>query len=271
MPLPYNQFPSQGPTALLDDSEGFDPMAAVPKAPPSEDASPVHLVGNPGGGVPGMPSPQGARPDVPRGPQAVPSAPSPGRQAAPQGGGYQWLDDNYAQAYKQMMRQKFPDMDEQKFNAYAEYGLAKQRGMVAAQNKKLLAQPLGKYFSALQQEATAKTNVEAIMEGMKSKQAEFMRPDGSMAPEWMPYQDKIDAALHRAKQATEARKRTQDFLGKHGVKPQYLENPVTVMEFMRQLAAGDPGTANEVPDDDPIEQFGDQQTDGFDPTAGVLR
>ncbi|MBP7482196.1 MAG: hypothetical protein KA788_06660 [Lacunisphaera sp.] len=272
MPPRYNAFQEQGPTALLDGAQPFDPMPTAPENDAPEDASPIHLVGNPGAG-PSMPSPKGVRPDVPRGPQAVPGTPAPGKPQAPapQQGGYQGIDDNYVQAYKEVLRQKFPGMDEKKLNQYADYGIAKQRGKIAAQNKKLLAKPLGRYFSALQQEANAKTNVEAVMEGMKSKQAEFLNPDGTMSPQWMPYQDKIDAAVHRAKQATEARKRTQEFLGQHGVKPEYLESPVTVMEFMRQLAAGDPGTAGEVGDDDPLEVFGDQQTDGFDPTAGVLR
>lgn len=271
MPARYNSFPEQSPTALIDGPQSFDPMPTAPENDMPEDASPVHLVGNPGGGPP-MLSPKGMRPDVPRGQEAVPSAPAPQRpKAAPQQGAYQGIDDNYVNAYKEVLRQKFPGMDEQKLNQYADYGIAKQRGKIAAQNKKLLAQPLGKYFSALQQEANARTNAEAVMEGMKSKQAEFLNPDGTMSQDWMPFQDKIDAALHRAKQATERRKQTQDFLGKHGVKPEYLESPVTVMEFMRQLAAGDPGTAGEVPDDDPLEVFGDQQTDAFNPGADVLR
>ncbi len=35
-----------------------------------------------------------------------------------------------------------------------------------------------------------------------------------------------------------------------GIKPEYLSNPVTVMEFMRHLAAGDPSEASDIPGDD---------------------
>ena len=270
MPPRYNAFPEQSPTALLDGDASFDPMAAVPRNAGADDASPMHLIGNPGSG-PGMPAPTGTRPNVPTGQPSTQSAPAPGRQAAPQQGGFQNIDDNYVQAYRQMMRQEFPDMDEKRFNAYVDYGIAKQRGKLAAQNKKLLAKPLGQYFGALQQESTARNNVEALRESMKAKQAEFMRPDGSMEPEWMPYQDKIDSAIMRAQQAGTRRKQMQEHLGKYGVKPEYLENQITLMEFMRQLAGGDPSTAAEIGDDDPLEVFGDGQTDAYDPSAGVLR
>ena len=270
MPPRYNSFPDQSPTALLDGPQSVGAMPDTPEHDVAEDASPIHLVGNPGSS-PGMPSPKGVRPDVPRGQQAVPGTPAPGRQAAPQQGGFQNIDDNYVQAYRQMMRQEFPDMDEKRFNAYVDYGIAKQRGKMAAQNKKLLAKPIGQYFGALQQESTARNNVEALRESMKAKQAEFMRPDGSMAPEWMPYQDKIDSAIMRAQQAGTRRKQMQEHLGKYGVKPEYLENQITLMEFMRQLAGGDPSTASEIEDDDPLETFGDGQTEDFNPSAGLLR
>ena len=270
MPPRYNAFPEQSPTALLDSEYSFDPMAAVPQNAGADESSPVHLVGNPGA-APQMPAPTGTRPNVPTGQQGVQSEPTPGRQAAPQQGGFPNLDDKYVQAYRQAMRQQFPDMDEKRFNAYVDYGIAKQRGKMAAQNKKLLAKPIGQYFGALQQESTARNNVEALRESMKAKQAEFMRPDGSMAPEWMPYQDKIDSAIMRAQQAGTRRKQMQEHLGKYGVKPEYLENQITLMEFMRQLAGGDPSTAQEIEDDDPLEVFGEQQTDEFTPSAGLLR
>ena len=271
MPPRYTPFPEQSPTALVDGPQSFDPMPTAPENDMPEDASPIHLVGNPGAG-PSMPAPKGIRPDVPRGPQAVPGTPAPGRQpASPQPGGFQNIDDNYVEAYKEVLRQKFPGMDEQKLNQYADYGIAKQRGKLAAQNKKLLAKPLGQYFGALQQESTTRTNVEALRESMKAKQSEFLRPDGSMAPEWMPYQDKIDAAIMRAEQSSKRRKQMQEHLGKYGVKPEYLENQITLMEFMRQLAGGDPSTAQEIGDDDPLEVFGEQQTDEFTPSAGLLR
>ena len=260
-PRPYGDT-----SAYLNDEVGMGMIS--PENVPDE--SPIHLIGNPGS-APGMPSPKGVRPDVPRGQQAVPGMPTPGRQATPQGGGFSTIDDNYVEAYKEVLRQKFPGMDEQKLNQYADYGIAKQRGKMAAQNKKLLAKPIGQYFGALQQESTARNNVEALRESMKAKQAEFMRPDGSMAPEWMPYQDKIDSAIMRAQQAGTRRKQMQEHLGKYGVKPESLENQITLMEFMRQLAGGDPSTASEIEDDDPLETFGDGQTEDFNPSAGLLR
>lgn len=264
--------------ALADDDDGtnqeYDPgmhtEAPGPGVEP-DPASPVTLVGNPGT-PPSLPAPQGARPNVPRGPNAVPSAPAPGRAAAPAGGGgYTNIDDNYINAYKEVLKEKFPGMDEKKLNALADYGISKQRGKLAAQNKRQLAQPLGKYFGALQGETSARNNVEALREGMKAKQAEFLRPDGSMAPEWAPYQDKIDAAIMRADQAATKRKQLEQHLSKYGVKPEYLENQVTLMEFMRQLAGGDPSTAGDVGEDDPVDIFGDEQSQDFNPSAGLLQ
>jgi hypothetical protein len=171
--------------------------------------------------------------------------------AAPQAGGYRGITDQDIQAYRERMRQQFPDMPEQEFEQHVQYGVAKQRGRVAAQNKKLLAAPLGKYFSFLQKEMSARQNVEATNERFKSKKFEadaITDPDARIQM-WMPYQDRINAAIKKAEGITQRRKQIQQSLENMGVKPEYLENPVTVMEFMRQLAAGDPGQAD-IPDDD---------------------
>ncbi|MFO0733748.1 MAG: hypothetical protein U0361_22875 [Nitrospiraceae bacterium] len=106
MPPRYNPFPDQSPTALLDGAEPFDAMPAEGQDL-QDDASPLHLVGNPGS-VPGMPAPKGVRPDVPRGQQAVPGTPAPGRASGATTRGFQNIDDNYVEAYKEVLRQKFP-------------------------------------------------------------------------------------------------------------------------------------------------------------------
>lgn len=262
-----------------EDNGDYPPDQGMSHTPPGagapmDPASPVTLVGNPGSGPPSMPAPKGARPDVPRGPNAVPSAPAPGRAAAPAGGGGFQLDDDTIASYKEVLRQKFPGMDEKKLNALADYGVAKRRGQMAAKNKKLLAKPLGQYFGALSQEANARGNVEVLKKSMESKLALATDPTtGEVDPKYMPYQDKIDAAIMRAEQAAQKRQQLQQHLGKYGVKPEYLENQITLMEFMRQLAGGDPAQ-NDIDDDDPMDVFGDEQSDQpdqFNPSAGLLQ
>lgn len=263
----YNPFPEESPVALLGEHAGAVPQDS---AVPSD--SPMALVSGPGAG-PEMPRVKGATPGIPRGEQAVPGMPAPGRQSAPApAGGYQGLDQNYETAYRQALKQRFPELDDTRLQALGDYGMAKQRGRIAAQQKKLLAQPLGKYFSSLQAESTARANTEAVMESLKHRKAEFMNPDGTMAPEWAPYQDKLDAAIKRADAAKKNRMAIQQHLEKMGIKSNYLESPVTVMEFMRQLASGDPQTAGEMPDDDPIENFGDDPADPYsNPGAQFLQ
>lgn len=215
------------------------------------------------GQMPYQNNPQGAAqltagPSTPplskRGPNAAP--PMNAKPAAPgtppQASGYRGMSEQDIQGYRERMRQQFPDMPEQEFEQHVQYGIAKQRGRIAAQNKKLLAAPLGKYFSFLQKEMSARQMVESTNEKYKSKkfEADAIEDPEARIQMWMPYQDRINAAIKKAEGVTQRRKQIQQVLEGMGVKPEYLENPVTVMEFMRQLAAGDPGQAAEIPDDD---------------------
>ena len=200
----------------------------------------AQLVSGPGA----MPSP-----GVPRGPNLQPSPKqvlAGDQPTTPPTTAYKPLTKEAIARWKQKRRQEFPDMSERDFEAHIQYGLAKKRGRIAAREKKIFTKPASQYFSLLQQEQMARTNVEALHESLQHHR--FAEDDEG----WVPYQNRINAAIKRTEAITQRRKDLQLHLEKLGIKPEYLANPVTVLEFMRGLEMGAPPQASEIPDDEDL-------------------
>ncbi|MDH5666536.1 MAG: hypothetical protein OEY86_00815 [Nitrospira sp.] len=240
---------------------GGTALAEPPVRPGQVTAPPpgAMLAGNPGPPsapppMGGMPRPNAVIPAQPVHPGMMPNPP----QLKPQAPKQMSFQDQ-ERAYRRAMRQQFPDMDEKDFEMHVQYGIAKQRGRMAAQRSKELTKPFSRYMSELAKKDAAEMQYQMLGEKLKSRKSEFLRPDGTMDPGFAPYKDQLDAARLKVQKRREKVKQHMQLLNKLGVKESDISNPVTMHEFMRSLASGDPKSMQMEDDDTDLMDYGDEE------------
>lgn len=202
----------------------------------------------------GMPRQGSLVPAQPVQPSMMPQAPAPKPQTPKK---LSFADQE--KAYRRAMRQQFPDMDERDFEMHVQYGIAKQRGRLAAQRSKELTKPFSRYMAEMSKKDAAEMQYQMLGEKLKSKKSEFMRPDGTMDPGFAPYKDQLDAARLKVQKRREKVQQHLQLLKKLGVQESDIANPVTMHEFMRSLAQGDPKAMQMEDDDSDLVDYGDDE------------
>lgn len=253
--MPNTLMPPPSPAMVLSQNPTMGRQAIMPAPPVVPPGGAAGLLPK----APMAPQPMSAQPmAAPVAPPTV-AAPAPAAtMAAPQAEQPQQAEpsfDELTQAYRTVMRQKYPDMSKDDFEMHVNYGIAKQKGRMAAQQSKTIAKPLAKYLSALQAKENAELKYQQLGEKIKHKVAEFTLPDGRMDPGFAPYKDQLDAARLGMEAKRKKVLEHRALLNKLGVNNEDLANPVAVHEFFHSLGKSDPARHEDNPDDSDLVDY----------------